>query len=143
MNKDAIDLIKKFEGCSLEAYLCPAKVWTIGYGHTSGVKKGDKITQAQALDYLIKDLDVFESGVIRLTSGLGLNNNQIGALISFAFNLGLGALGGSTLLKLLKQGKIKEASLEFAKWNKAGGVVLAGLTRRRAAETELFNKPIK
>ena len=143
MNKGAIDLIKKFEGCSLEAYLCPAKVWTIGYGHTSGVKKGDKITQAQALDYLVKDLDIFESGVIRLTSGLGFNQNQLGALISFAFNLGLGALGSSTLLKLLKQGKVAEASKEFAKWNKAGGAVSNGLIRRRAAETELFNKPVK
>lgn len=135
----AIPLIKEFEGCKLKAYKCPAGVWTIGYGHTEGVKEGDVWTQEKADEILASDVDLFSAGVKRLVRS-SLNSFQLGALISFAFNLGLGNLGKSTLLKLVNEGKFDLAANEFVKWNKANGQVLPGLTRRREAEKALFLK---
>ena len=133
----AVPIIKEFEGCKLKAYKCPAGVWTIGYGHTDGVKEGDEITQQKADVLLASDIDLFSSGVKRLVSN-DISPNQLGALTSFAFNLGLGNLRHSTLLKLVNQGDFVAAASEFTKWNKAGGQVLPGLTRRREAEKALF-----
>ena len=133
----AIPLIKEFEGCKLKAYKCPADVWTIGYGHTDGVKEGDEITQQKADLLLANDVDLFTAGVQRLVSS-DINRNQLGALVSFAFNLGLGNLRHSTLLRLVNQGDFLNAANEFLKWNKANGKVLLGLTRRREAEKALF-----
>ena len=133
----AVPIIKEFEGCKLQAYKCPAGVWTIGYGHTDGVKEGDVISQEKANALLASDIDLFSSGVKRLVSS-DITNNQLGALVSFAFNLGLGNLRHSTLLKLVNAEKFDEAAKEFTKWNKAGGQVLPGLTRRREAEKALF-----
>ena len=101
ITNEGINLIKKFEGLRLEAYLCPAGVWTIGYGHTKGVKKGDKITEETANMLLELDLNDFIVGVQKLLKK-NINNNQFSALVSFAFNLGLANLKSSTLLKKSK-----------------------------------------
>jgi lysozyme len=141
VNQATVDLVKKFEGCVLHAYQDVVGVWTIGYGHTSGVKKGQTITQAQAEKMLKDELSVFAEKVQKLIK-VSLNENQFGALVSFAYNVGVGALATSTLLKLLNAKNFTGASNEFARWNKAGGRVLAGLTKRRAEEKALFNKPV-
>lgn len=135
-----ISLIKEFEGLSLGAYLCSAGVLTIGYGHTGGVQKGDRITEKKAEELLQDDLKKFENGVLRLVR-VSLNQNQFDALVSFAFNLGVGNLGKSTLLRKLNDRDFKGAAAEFVRWNKAGGRELEGLTRRRNAEAELFSTP--
>lgn len=132
-----IELVKQFEGCKLTAYVCPAGVLTIGYGSTGPhVKAGMKIDGAQANTLLLKDLERFEAGVNRLSKKH--TQGQFDALVSFAFNLGLGNLERSTLLKLHNAGKHTEAADQFKRWNKAGGKVLAGLTRRREAEAALY-----
>lgn len=133
----AVPIIKEFEGCKLKAYKCPADVWTIGYGHTDGVKEGDEITQQEADRLLASDVDLFTSGVKRLVTS-DINPNQLGALVSFAFNLGLGNLRHSTLLKLVNAGDFVGAANQFPRWNKAAGKVLPGLIRRREAEKKLF-----
>ena len=132
-----IELIKSFEGCRLAAYKCPAGVLTIGYGHTSGVTSGQTISQAQAEEYLKADLAKYENAVNEYVTA-ALNQNQFDALVSFTYNCGAGALKSSTLLKKLNAGDYSGAASEFAKWNKASGKVLAGLTKRRAAEKALF-----
>lgn len=132
-----IELIKRFEGLRLEAYRCPAKVWTIGYGHTRGVKEGDIITHQQAHNFLSEDLRPVEKVVNR--ECIGINQNQFDALASFVFNIGETAFCRSTLLKCIKANPNNpNISNEFARWNKAGGMVLAGLLRRRRAEIELY-----
>ena len=135
----AIPLIKEFEGCKLKAYLCPANVWTIGYGHTNGVKERDEITQQEADRLLVSDVDLFTAGVQRLVTS-DINRNQLGALVSFAFNLGLGNLRHSTLLKLVNAGDFVKAANEFDKWVYVAKHKLNGLVRRRAAEKALFLK---
>jgi lysozyme len=140
MNEAGRNLLKEFEGLRLDAYLCPAGVWTIGYGSTFGVHPGDRITPAEAETLLIKDLDQFEKGVAKLVK-VPLSTNQFSALVSFAYNLGLGALEESTLLRVLNKGDYQAAANELLRWDKANGVPLAGLTRRRKAERELFLKP--
>jgi lysozyme len=136
-NKAGIELIKHFEGLHTEAYLCPANVWTIGYGHTQGVRKGQVITEAEAEQFLIEDLSSAESSVERLIA-CALNENQFAALVSFTFNLGAGNLKTSTLRRKLNGGDYDAVPSELARWVKAGGKTLPGLVRRRAAEGELF-----
>ena len=134
-------LIKEFEGLRLTAYLCPAGVWTIGYGHTKGVKRGMKIDQAQADRLLDIDLiDVARS--IRQLVKVYINDNQAQALVSFVFNIGSGAFEKSTLLRKINNRDFLAASLEFRKWVYAKGTKLPGLIRRRKAEKELFNEPV-
>ena len=135
-SQNGINLIKKFEGCRLTAYKCPAGVWTIGYGHTAGVKEGQKITQEQADNFLILDLKVYENHVNNLK--LPLNQNQFDALVSFTYNCGQGNL--RTLVRNRSLGQIAEALLLY---NKAGGTILQGLVRRRKEERELFLKQSK
>ena len=137
ISKAGLDLIKQFEGLYLKAYRCPAGVPTIGYGHTAGVAMGQTITQQQADDYLRRDVRQFERAVARLVT-VPLTQGQFDALVSFAFNLGEGALAQSTLLRLLNAGDYAGAAAQFERWNKAGGRVLPGLVRRRAAERALF-----
>jgi lysozyme len=138
IGKAGLDLIKSFEGLKLRAYLCPAKVWTIGFGSTGPhVVPGKVITEAQADKLLQDDLDRFEAAVTRLVT-VPLTQNQYDALVSFAFNVGISALERSTLLKRVNAKLFDQARAEFAKWNRAGGRPLAGLTRRRAAEAALF-----
>ena len=132
-----IDIIKKFEGCKLKAYLCPAGIPTIGYGHTYGVKLERVISKAEAEVLLDHDYQDALNAVEELVK-VPLTENQLGALSSFVFNLGRGKLIGSTLRKKLNQGDYKGAAEEFDKWVFAGGQKLNGLMARRAAEKELF-----
>jgi lysozyme len=133
-----MDIIQEFEGCKLTAYLCPAGVWTIGWGSTGvGVSKGVVWTQAEADERYKKDMAVFKAGVQKLVT-VPVNKNQLEALTSFAYNLGIGALKGSTLLKFLNTGNYQAAANQFLRWDKANGKVLAGLARRRTAERKLF-----
>lgn len=136
-DNEGFQLIQKYEGLKLEAYKCPAGVWTIGYGHTKGVKEGDRITKEDAKNLLREDLKIYEEAVNGLVK-VPLNQAQFDALVSFCYNLGVASLSNSTLLRLLNEGKYMEASQEFLKWNKAKGKVLEGLTRRRKEECELF-----
>ncbi len=134
-----LKLIQEFEGCKLTAYTCPAGVLTIGYGHTGkDVTEGLTISQEEADALLYDDLVRFEDGVNRLVAELDISQGMYDALVSFAYNLGLNALSNSTLLKKLKQGLVFETADEFMRWNKVNGKESAGLTRRRAAERELF-----
>ncbi|WIA56030.1 lysozyme [Sphingobium sp. WTD-1] len=143
-SRNGLGLIRQFEGCKLSAYLCPAKVPTIGWGFTTWngkkVQLGQKITQAEADAVLLKEYDAYEEKVRALVK-VPVTANQLGALVCFAFNVGVGALGSSTLLKMLNSGNYAGAAGQFARWNKAGGKVLNGLTKRRAAEASLFVKP--
>jgi len=134
---EGASLIKKFEGCKLEAYRCAAGVWTIGYGHTKEVAEGDVISQFDAEDLLTYDLQEFEAYVLDYVS-VPLKQNEFDALVSWTFNLGSGNLRSSTLLKKLNDHKYKEVPTEIRRWNKAAGKVLDGLVRRREAESLLF-----
>lgn len=143
INQEGLDLIKQFEGRSLKAYQDSVGVWTIGYGHTNNVKKGDIITPEQADKFLKEDLEEAESWV-NFAVTVPINDNEFAALVSFTFNLGCNNLIKSTLLRLLNGDATREVVAEqFLRWNKAGGKVLPGLTRRRQAEKTLFLKPVK
>lgn len=139
-----IQLIKRFEGLELRAYPDPGtggKPWTIGIGTTvypsgQAVKPGDVITEAQAEEYLRHDLARFEAAVREHAPAT--TQAQFDALVSFAYNVGEGALAKSTLLKKHNAGDYDGAAREFGRWNRAAGKVLAGLTRRRAAEAQLY-----
>ena len=132
-----IELIKHFEGCELEAYKCPAGVWTIGYGHIKGVKEGMTITESQAEEMLKSELNEYEGYINNLVTA-ELNQNQFDAMVSWVYNLGGGNLKASTLLKVLNAGDYDGVPAQMLRWNKAGGKVLEGLTRRRQAEADLF-----
>lgn len=140
INEAGLQLIREFEGLRLVAYRCSAGVLTIGYGHTIGVREGDKITEAQANDMLLSDLTHAEKAVNNLCPPL--NENQFSALVSFVFNLGSMSLATSTLLRKIKEGKMDEAAENFGKWVFAGGKVVEGLKRRRKAERELFERSV-
>lgn len=137
ISQAGIDLIKSFEGCRLSAYLDSVNVPTIGYGSTEGVSMGDTITQDEAESLLREDLIRFEACVNDYVT-VDIDQNEYDALVSFAFNLGCGALKTSSLLRLLNAGNKEAAAQQFLRWDKAGGKVLAGLTRRRKAESERF-----
>lgn len=138
ISQRGLDLIKHFEGCKLKAYLCPANVWTIGYGSTGPhVTEGLVISQARAEELLRQDLARFEQGVSRLAPRA--TQGQFDALVSFAFNCGLRALENSTLLRRHNAGAHQQAADEFLRWNRAGQRILPGLTRRRAQERSLYN----
>jgi len=143
-----VDLIKKFEGLHkvmqdgrIRSYRCPAGRWTIGYGHTKGVRSGMHITKEQADQFLLEDLQEYEKAVSDHVE-VPLSQAQFDALVSFAFNVGVGAFRTSTLLKRLNAGRFEDIPEQLMRWNKAtvDGVktVLPGLTRRRAAEAALF-----
>lgn len=134
---EGISLIRHFEGCSLDAYLCPAGVWTIGYGHTREVKEGDVIDQEGAEALLIEDLEEFEGYVNSMTE-IALKQNEFDALVSWTFNLGPTNLKTSTMLNRINYGPLSDVPYQMQRWNKAGGKVLAGLTKRRAAEAALW-----
>lgn len=137
INKAGLDLIKSFEGLRLKAYKDAVGVWTIGYGHTKTATPGTVISEPEAESLLLNDLAEAQGAVERLVKQ-PLNDNEYAALVSFVFNLGSGNLSRSTLLRKLNAGDRKGASDQFLVWNKAGGKVLAGLTRRRQAERDLF-----
>lgn len=133
----SLDLVKHFEGCKLSAYKCPAGVWTIGYGHTAGVKQGDTCTQMQADLWLKNELSAQERTINEFVT-VKITQNQRDALASFIYNVGSGAFKNSTLARKLNNGDYAGAAAEFAKWTKAGGKTLPGLISRRAAERALF-----
>ena len=132
-----IALIKEFEGLRLKAYKCPGGVWTIGYGHTTGVKPGMVISEAQAEEYLKADLIAFERYLNGL--GLALNQNQFDALVSFIYNVGTGNFSNSTLLRKVRANPQDNSIMdEFLRWVYSKGRVLPGLQRRRLAEMKLY-----
>lgn len=132
-----LELIKRYEGCVLKAYKCPAGVWTIGYGHTKTARPGMKITLRVAQELLQSDLQVFEEAVNSLVD-IDVTQNEFDALVSFTYNVGSGALRQSTLLRVLNEGYKIKAANEFLKWTKAAGRTLPGLVARRSAERMLF-----
>lgn len=136
---DGIRLITTFEGLSLKPYLCPAGVWTIGYGHTGPMVNKDtpNITIEEAEAILQHDLHRFESSVLRLITR-PLTDGQFDALVSFTFNLGAGALQRSTLRQKCNRREDEGAAAEFLKWNKIGGNAVKGLTKRRLAESGIY-----
>jgi lysozyme len=136
-SQEGVDLIKHFEGCYLDAYLCPSNVWTIGYGHTKGVKEGDTIDQEAAEAYLIEDLEEFEGYVSSMVE-TKLKQHQFDALVAWTFNLGPGNLKASTLLNRINYGPLSDVPFQIQRWTRAGGTVLAGLVKRRAAEAALW-----
>lgn len=141
----ATPLIKQFEGCVLKAYPDPGSgndPWTIGYGATGpGIAKGVVWTQAQADERLADDVDRFGQQVAGLIRGATTTAGQMAAMVSLAFNVGAENLRRSTLLRKHLEGDYAGAQANFAKWNKASGRVLPGLTRRRAAEAKLYGRP--
>lgn len=132
-----LSLIKSFEGLRLQAYQDAVGVWTIGYGATRGVKAGMAISKDQAERMLVNDVQRFEPDIDRLVK-VPLSQNQWDALMSFVYNLGAANLESSTLLRLLNQGDYAGAADQFPRWNRAGGKVLQGLVKRRAAERAMF-----
>jgi len=145
LNKEGADLIKEFEGCKLKAYQCSAKKWTIGYGNTfyedgKPVLPGHAITQQKAEQLFELIANEFAGKVAKLITSM-VTLNQFGALVSFAYNCGVVNLQKSTLLKKVNANPNDlTIRAEFLKWNKANGKVLAGLTRRREAEANLYFK---
>lgn len=141
INQAGIDLVKHFEGFYPDAYLCPAEVWTIGYGHTANVQQGQTISENEAEELLRADLEDAAETVDELAE-VDLDDDQFAALVSFTFNVGRGSLAESTLLKKLNQGDYDAVPSELSRWVKATvdgtKTTLAGLVRRRAAEAELF-----
>ncbi|MEA3639925.1 MAG: glycoside hydrolase family protein [Lamprobacter sp.] len=143
ISEAGIELIKRFEGVKLQAYDDGVGVITIGYGHTKGVRWGDTITQDEAENLLQEDLEQFERCVTDAVD-VPLNQNQYDALVSFAFNVGCGALRRSTLLTKLNAGDYQGAADQLLRWNRGGGKVMRGLVLRRQAERELFlSEPFK
>ena len=137
ISQEGLSLIKKFEGCELEAYKCAANVLTIGYGSTKGVKEGDTITQEEADKLLLHEIEEYEGYVNDLVK-VKLEQNQFDSLVSWVFNLGPANLKASTMLKFLNAGDYHLIPSQIKRWNKAGGKVLEGLIRRREAEALLF-----
>ena len=139
--KEAVNLIKRFEGFQKQSYLCPGNVWTIGYG-TTRYQSGEKVKKGDTISPYKADLEIWAEADKIATSikeiGLVLNQNQLNALISFVYNVGIGNFKKSTMLKKLKAKDYAGAALEFPKWNKSNGKVLKGLITRREAEQELF-----
>lgn len=145
LNQKSIDLISSFEGFRAEAYPDPGSrdgtPWTIGFGHTRGVKKGDVINRLQAEEFLRQDLGHAKSAVDRYVK-VPLNVNQYGALASFVFNCGEGAFAGSTLLRKLNSGDYDAVPAQLMRWVNNDGKRMKGLVRRRAAEGALWETPL-
>jgi len=138
-SEQGLSLIKKFEGLRLEAYLCPAGVWTIGYGHTHKVYKGKKITKEEAEKLLKEDLQIFESAICDVVK-VPLNQNQFDGIVSFVYNVGIGAFRTSTMLKFINANHFPLAAGQFDRWIYSKGKKLEGLVKRRKEEKELFLK---
>ncbi len=132
------EFIKSFEKCRLAAYDDGVGVWTLGIGHTLGVQRGDECTQSQADDWFNEDLAAFEKVVPN--GSIPPTQNQFDAMVSLAFNIGVGAFRDSSLRRQFAQGFITGAAEQFIRWNKAGNPLkeLPGLTKRRLAERKIF-----
>ena len=138
ISEQGLDFIKSFEGLRLKSYQDSIGVWTIGWGHTKGVKRGQVITRADAERFIRDDLASIERHLTADLGEDGVLQCQFDALCSFCFNLGIGAYMRSTLRKYVKAGRDADAGREFGRWVHAGGRVLPGLVRRRRAEAELY-----
>lgn len=146
-NSAGIALIKEFEGLYLKAYKCPAGIWTVGYGHTSAagnpiVRSGLIITADDAGEILVADLLKYEMAVMSSLDKFA-NENQFAAMVSLCYNVGPGNFKKSSVVRYFNVGQPAKAADAFLLWNKAGGKILPGLTRRRKAERELFIKPVQ
>lgn len=136
-SKDAYELIKQFEGLRLEAYLCPAGIWTIGYGHTSGVSPNSFITIQEADEYLHRDVATIEMQLNKLN--LSLRQCQWDAIVSLVFNVGIGNFKASTLLAKIRINPDDNSIIdEFLRWVYANGKVMRGLQKRRLTEMKLY-----
>ena len=136
-SETGLALIKKFEGCELEAYRCSANVLTIGFGRIKEVKEGDTCSQEQAEEWLAEELPEYESYINDMVD-VDLTQNQFDALVAWIYNLGPTNFKASTLLNVLNAGEYENVPEQIKRWNKAGGKVLDGLIRRREAEALLF-----
>ncbi|MDI3304656.1 MAG: lysozyme [Burkholderia multivorans] len=136
-SKTGQDLTEQFEGCRLVAYQDTRGVWTIGYGHTTGVHAGMTCTQAQAEQWLLEDIQYAVNAVKHYVT-VALTQGEFDALVDFVFNVGVGNFAGSTLLRKLNAGDYAGAAHEFERWDMAGGKHIAGLLRRRIAEENEF-----
>lgn len=136
-NQAGRDLIKNYEGLRLKSYLCPAGVWTIGWGHTKTARPMQQISLEQAEALFNDDIAEVEAGVERLVT-VPLTENHFAALVCFAYNVGIAAFGRSTLLKRLNGGAYDSVPEELLKWTKAGGKISKGLVKRREAEAALW-----
>jgi lysozyme len=145
MNKSGLELVKSFEGFSEKPYLCSGGVWTIGYG-TTRMSDGTKITQFspsctrdEAEEWLLYNISFAEKRVMKYCK-VPLNDNQISALTSFVYNVGSGAFKASTLRRRINESDFVDVPRQLARWNKAGGKIVKGLSRRREAESRLWAK---
>lgn len=148
VSKNCINLIKKYEGFRSKPYKCPAGIWTIGYGSTFYIN-GEKVSEhdseisetfaSELLENVVNDFAIKIDRLIKVS----VNQNQFDALVSFTYNIGIGAFSKSTLLKKLNNADFDGASKEFIRWNKANGKVLNGLVNRRNDETKLFSEKYK
>ena len=143
ISSKGLELIKEFEGFSANAYLCPAKIPTIGYGNTfyangTKVKLGEQISKTDALELLEKVVNKDFADKIFPLIKVKVSQNEFDAMVSLAYNIGVGNFSKSTLLKKVNSGDFDGASNEFLKWNKSGGKELLGLTKRRKREYDLF-----
>lgn len=135
----AMHFISRHEGLSLKAYLCPSGVWTIGYGHTQGVREGDECTTEDAASWLVEDIEATQKVLAKYVN-MPVTEGQFIALTSLAFNVGVGNVLKSKLLRKLNAGDIQGAAQEFLDFDLANGKRLPGLTARRKDESELFLK---
>lgn len=139
ISKQGIELIKKFEGFKQYAYICPAGVVTIGYGHTKGVRLGQNCTEAEAEQFLKEDLEIAEAELNKVANEVKLTQGQYDSLVSFIFNLGAGNFKTSTLRKkVLNNPADPTIKYEFGKWVYVKGKVSPGLQRRRLEESKLY-----
>lgn len=139
ISKQGIDFIKKYEGFKPYAYLCPAKILTIGYGHTRGVRLGQTCTEAEAEQFLKEDLEIAEAEVNKVANEVQLTQGQYDSLVSFAFNLGVSNFKTSTLRKKVLNNPADRTIMgEFGKWVYIKGKVSQGLQRRRLEESKLY-----
>jgi lysozyme len=138
-----IELIKKHEGLRLKSYVCPAGKWTVGYGHTRTAHNNLTITEEQAEDLLRSDLNITEAAVSIIAKKAALNQNQFDSLVSFAFNIGVGALRSSTLVrKIYADATEQDIREQFERWVYADKTILSGLVSRRKDESDLFFETI-
>lgn len=135
---NCLDLIKRYEGLRLKAYLCPAGIWTIGYGHTGGVRPGDTCTRAEADKILACDVGRHCAPIREIEH---LSQNQFDALASFVFNIGVANFDKSTMKRELLAGNFEAAAAEFPRWVRAASKVMPGLVVRRDEERALFERP--
>ena len=144
INAAGLEIIKRNEGCELTAYRDVVGVWTIGYGDTGpDVHRGLTITQEEAEQRLVDRLTrEFEPGVLAAIGGAPTTDNQFSAMVSLAYNIGVGAFAGSTVARKHTEGDHQAAAEAFALWNKSGGRVLCGLVRRREEEADLYSADV-